>query len=78
METEINRRQIKYAFQNVIKLVEATDGFQKKYYYSEFIDDLNMALGFTVKTQFYNFFYPNIYCKKAEEYSVSSNMILKE
>lgn len=71
LETEINRRQIKYAFQNVIKLVEATDGFQKKYYYSEFIDDLNMALGFTVKTQFYNFFYPNIYCKKAEEYSVS-------
>ena len=67
LETEINRQQIKYAFQNVMRLVMTTDNFQKKYYYSEFIDDLNMALGFTVKGRFYNFFYPSIYGKEAEE-----------
>lgn len=69
LETEINRQQVKFAFQQVMKLIENTDGYQKKYYYSEFIDDLNMILGFTVKTQFFNLFYPNVYGKEASEYS---------
>ena len=69
LETEINRQQVKFAFQQVMKLIENTDGYQKKYYYSEFIDDLNMLLGFTTKTQFFNLFYPNVYSKEASEYS---------
>ena len=69
LETEINRQQVKFAFQQVMKLIENTDGYQKKYYYSEFIDDLNMLLGFTTKTQFFNLFYANVYSKEASEYS---------
>lgn len=67
LDTEINRRQVKFAFQQVMKLVNNADGFQKKYYYTEFIDDLEMLLGFTVKGTYYNFFYPNIYGKEAEQ-----------
>ena len=69
LETEINRQQVKFAFQQVMKLIENTDGYQKKYYYSEFIDDLNMLLGFTTKKQFFNLFYANVYSKEASEYS---------
>lgn len=67
LESEINRQQVKFAFQQVMKLVNNADGYQKKYYYTEFIDDLNMLLGFTVKEKYYNFFYPNIYGKEAEQ-----------
>lgn len=69
LETEINRQQVKFAFQQVMKLIEKADGYQEKDYYLEFIDDLNMLLCFTTKTPFFNLFYPNVYSKEAYEYT---------
>lgn len=69
LENEKNRQRVKFAFQEAIKLIEKAEGFQEKDYYLEFIDDLNMLLGFTTKTQFFNLFYPNVYGKEASEYS---------
>lgn len=69
LENEKNQQRVKFAFQEAMKLVEKTNDFQEKDYYLNFIDDLNMLLGFTVKTPFFNLFEPNIYSKEASEYS---------
>lgn len=68
LETEINRQQVKFAFQQAMKLIEKSDGYREQDYYLGFIDDLNMLLGFTTKTPFLNLFYPNIYSKEAYEF----------
>lgn len=67
LEDDKNKQSVYIAFQRVIKLVNSADGYQKKYYYTEFIDDLNMLLGFTVDEKYKNFFEPSIYDKEAEQ-----------
>ena len=69
LKSEENKQRVKFAFQVSIKLIENSDGFQEKDYYLDFIDDLNMLLGFTTKTPFFNLFNPNIYSKEAYEYT---------
>ena len=70
LKSEENQQRVKFAFQVSIKLIEKSDGFQEKDYYLDFIDDLNMLLGFTTKTPFFNLFNPNIYSKEAYEYTL--------
>lgn len=67
LEDDKNKQNVYIAFYQVLKLVNSADGYQKKYYYTEFIDDLEMLLGFTVKGTYYNFFTPSIYDKEAEQ-----------
>lgn len=59
LEIEENRRSVKLAFSEIMKAIETAKNLKKQYFYSEFLDDLNMALGYTIKTKYYNFLYPN-------------------
>lgn len=67
LEEEKHQQNIYFGMKTVIKQIEATKTFEAKYFYSEFIDDLEMLLGYKVKMPFFNFLYPNIFIKEAEE-----------
>lgn len=67
LEDEKNQQNIYFGMKTVMKQIEATNTIEQKYFYSEFIDDLEMLLGYKVKMPFFNFLYPNIYSKEAEQ-----------
>ena len=66
LETETNRQNIKYAFGQVLKAIETAQNLKKQYFYSEFLDDLNMILGYTTKNKYYNFLHPNLDSKEGK------------
>lgn len=67
LEDDLNKQAVKIAMNTIMKQIEATNTIEQKYFYSEFLDDFEMVLGFKVKEQFNNFIPPSVFSKEAEQ-----------
>lgn len=58
-----NKHQVKVAFNGIISLIKECDTYERRFFYSEFLDDLYILTGMMRAPEpiFYNFFRPSYY-----------------